>query len=172
MNFQTSIEDRTSAATQAAITGDGKIRCFTDGSKTQEGDTGAGVVIVNGNYRTRDCIPLGKWSTVFQAEVTAIEMAVQILRSQRTENKEILFLVDNQAAITALGSDKTGSSLVASCCRRALAHLAERNQVKITWVPGHSEIQVNEEADSLAKEGTAVALHYARPLLPDSPRQR
>jgi len=165
MNFQTSIEDRPLAATMAAITGDGKIRCFTDGSKTQEGETGAGVVIVNGNDRTRDCIPLGKWSTVFQAEVTAIEMAVQTLRSQGIENREILFLVDNQAAIMALGNDKTNSSLVASC-RMALAHLSESNQVKISWVPGHSEIQGNEEADSLAKEGTKVTLHYARPLLP------
>jgi ribonuclease HI len=141
------------------------IRCFTDGSKTQEGLTGAGAVIADGDDKARECIPLGKWSTVFQAEVTAIEMTAQTLRQLGKKDREILFLVDNQAAITALGSNMTGSRLVASC-REALTHLAEQNQVTIAWVPGHSGIEGNEEADAMAKEGTRVTLEYARPLLP------
>jgi len=165
LNFRTLIEDRPSAAAMATTTGDGKIRCFTDGSKTQDGETGAGAVIADGDDKVRERIPLGKWSTVFQAEVAAIEMTAQSLRLSGKQNREILFLVDNQAAITALGSNKTGSRLVASC-RWALTHLAEQNQVSIAWVPGHSDIEGNEEADALAKEGTKVALEYARPLLP------
>jgi ribonuclease HI len=165
MNFRTLIEDRVSAADLAAVTKDGKIRCFTDGSKTQDGETGAGAIIVDGDDRAQERIPLGKWSTVFQAEVAAIEMTVQSLRISGKQNREIIFLVDNQAAIMALGSNKTCSRLVASC-RWALTHLAEHNKVSIAWVPGHSDIEGNEAADAMAKEGTKVALEYARPLLP------
>jgi ribonuclease HI len=47
----------------------------------------------------------------------------------------------------------------------ALSALAERNEVTLMWVPGHSGILGNEKADELARQGAAKPLLVQSRLL-------
>lgn len=75
------------------IIGDGKVEnldrnewnIFTDGSKGKEG-TGAGFLVqVPGKEDKQGKIPLGKWATVNQAEMLAIEEGTRCLKGSSQE---------------------------------------------------------------------------------------
>ncbi|KAJ8965793.1 hypothetical protein NQ317_016108 [Molorchus minor] len=57
------------------------------------------------------------------------------------------------AALLAIESSKT------------LNDLASRNKVILTWAPGHSGVRGNEEADRLAREGSAMYPIGLEPIL-------
>ena len=121
--------------------------CFTDGSRHQlHGCTGASVY--NQTENVQEIIPLGKHSTVFQAEVCAILNCVQLLRTQ--QDQSIVICSDSQAALKALQSPKINSSLVADTVAK-LQELSVFNRVRLLWVPGHFGVESNEMADALAK---------------------
>ena len=46
------------------------------------------------------------------------------------------------------------SALVHECCQK-LQELAQQNAVTLKWVPAHTGIKGNEEADKLAKNGAS-----------------
>ncbi len=68
------------------------------------------------------------------------------------QHSNILICSDSQSALKAISGYKIQSSVILNC-REKLQSLAENNSVKLVWVPGHSNIQGNEMADSLAKAG-------------------
>ncbi|KAJ8976474.1 hypothetical protein NQ317_001155 [Molorchus minor] len=88
---------------------------------------------------------LGSYKTVFQAEVYAISA---------------------RAALLAIESSK-GKSLLVLECKKTLNDLASRNKVILTWVPGHSGVRGNEEADRLAREGSEMYPIGPEPILRD-----
>ena len=123
------------------------IVCFTDGSRHQlHGCTGASVY--NQTENVQEIIPLGKHSTIFQAEVCAILTCVQLLRTQ--QDQSIVICSDSQAALKALQSPKITSSLVADTVAK-LQELSVFNRVRLLWMPGHFGVEGNEMADALAK---------------------
>jgi hypothetical protein len=85
---------------------------YTDGSKTAEG-TGAGVYGQSVNRRLS--IPLGKYATVFQAEVYVILACVFEIETQDRPEKYVSMCSDSQAALKALQAAKTTSPLVQQC---------------------------------------------------------
>ncbi|KAM8716280.1 hypothetical protein ACLKA7_003204 [Drosophila subpalustris] len=84
---------------------------YTDGSKLENGDTGAGVY----GPRFRRSIAMGKTPSIFQAEIHAIEVcAIECIR-RRMQGATIFILSDSQAALKALESFKITSKLVDNC---------------------------------------------------------
>lgn len=138
-----------------------EIVWFTDGSKSEEG-SGAG--IYGERPRLKISCALGKFATVFQTEVYAILVCAQENIRRRYSNRHIYICSDSQAALKALASVRTKSSLVQEC-KQALCELGSSNWVKLLWVPGHSSIGGNEQADALAREGSKQPLLGPEPAL-------
>ena len=70
---------------------------FTDGSKTTDG---TGAALHNDSYE--NSIPLGNWTSVFQAEVIAINACAQEMIKDGVMGTSILISSDSQAALKAL----------------------------------------------------------------------
>ena len=80
------------------------IRCYTDGSKTADG-TGSGICIMENDkiIKTR-ALGLTNNATVFQAEIQAIRLGCSIIQNLPKQPTHITFMIDSQAAITALSN--------------------------------------------------------------------
>ena len=143
------------------------INIYTDGSKTSSG-CGYGYTIKNHSIKQQGYGHLGKISTVFQAEITAIEMAATHLMSLNPIGKIIKIFVDSQAAIKAVSS-YTVDSICVQRAKKSLNLLGTENHVEIFWVPAHVGHRGNEVADRLAKLGSSMNnkyIIYPEPYLP------
>ena len=130
------------------------ITCYTDGSKNEKDDTGYGYIITTHNNSTelhKVAAKMPNFSSVFQAEVTAITTSA--IKLQGTCGKEIIFLTDSLSALQTL-NNKLINSMTIKRCHNSLNELAKHNDVKLMWVEAHKGHWGNEEADTLAKEGT------------------
>lgn len=134
---------------------------FTDGSLTVRG---AGSGVFGESPRVKLSFPLGSYSSVFQAEVFAILACCQENLRRAYCDRHIYICSDSQAALKALDNIRVDSKLVFEC-RQTLDMLAKRNCVKLVWVPGHQGILGNEEADSLAREGSDREFYGPEPAL-------
>jgi ribonuclease HI len=131
---------------------------FTDGSRTAEG-TGTGVYRQSVNRRLS--ISLGKYTTVFQAEVYAILACVHEIRTQDRPEKYVFAL--SQAALKTLQA--TRMSPLVRQCQQALNDISTRHAVGLFWVPGHAGVRGNEIADKLGKDGSAQRFVGPEPVL-------
>ena len=130
-----------------------KITTYTDGSKNDDG-VGFGYIITTNKNKSTIKTESGKlpsYCDVYQSELTAITTASNYLHN--TRNKNIILLTDSSSSIKALQKTFTTSKTVMKC-HRSLNILAKYNNVETTWVPGHTGIWGNEQADALAKAGT------------------
>lgn len=134
------------------------IKWYTDGSKTSEG-TGAGVY----GPRTKYFEPMGCYPSIFQAEVHAIERCAQFNIDRKYKKTSIAILSDSQAAIKALNSYEVSSKTVWDCLIK-LNELGKENRVVLHWVPGHTGVKGNEEADKLAKRGSETPFTGPEPF--------
>jgi ribonuclease HI len=128
----------------------GGLIWYTDGSKTNK-DTRAGVYC--DGTRRKISFSLGRYTTVFQAEVYAIKACAAENLDRNYKNWNIYILSDSQAAIKALGKHQITSKLVWDC-HQSLIQLTKYNRVQLIWVPGHEGIDCNETADQLARTGS------------------
>jgi len=136
--------------TKQTLIQNGKLVWYTDGSKM---DSGSGAGIYGLNPRVNWFASLGQYTTVFQAEIHAIELCLRENLRRGYANKDITIFTDSQASIKALACSKISSKLVWNCLQHLL-NLANHNRVTLAWVPGHSGVTGNENADSLARRGS------------------
>ncbi|KAL0818007.1 hypothetical protein ABMA28_008549 [Loxostege sticticalis] len=135
------------------IARDAPIKIFTDGSKLDSGEVGSAAIIFlpNGN-RVRLKSKLGRTTSVFVAELTAIEMGLTWLLDSHWHDN-IFIATDSLSSLKALQDRNNPDPAVASI-HRALKDLRQnRDQhVSFTWVKAHCGIEGNELADQAAKE--------------------
>jgi ribonuclease HI len=68
---------------------------------------------------------------------------------------------DNQAALRALKSYTFTSKLVAECLEN-LKRLTTKCKLTLMWVPGHTDVDGNKEADQLANKSSET--HFIEPF--------
>jgi ribonuclease HI len=135
---------------------------FTDGSLCEEL---AGSGVFSDNPKTQLALHLGQNVSVFQAEVLAVSETAKFCEQYGLFNKRIFICSDSKASLLALSSFRFSSRLVLECWT-SLQRLAENNSVTLVWVPGHSGIEGNEMADSLAREGSSKRPITSEPVIP------
>ncbi len=164
--FTTVIEERTAIKGSLTAQRTNTITCWTDGSKLDTGYSGSGVLI---NSQTLGDISwytsLGKYTTVFQAEIHAILTCANYVAHNNITHHNITINTDSQASIKALAQYKQTSKMVRQC-NLAINNIASNNLVTLKWVPGHSNIEGNEKADTLAKRGSSIIPTGPEPILP------
>ena len=133
------------------------VSIYTDGSKSTSG-VGSGWVIFNDNV----VVSLGNrklpnHSTVYEAEMTAISLALDdliLITNGADIPKDITFLVDNQATLKTLNSLKLhGETRVRLLDKINAFTKTYSSRLHFKWVKGHSNDYGNDIADEQARKG-------------------
>jgi hypothetical protein len=107
---------------------------FTDGSRMRGG---TGVRVFGQSEGRRLSFPLGRYATVFQAEVFAILACAHDIQNHGTPEKHVSICSNSPASLKALGAVRTMSPLVRQC-QEALNDISARHDVGLYWVPRHA----------------------------------
>ncbi len=143
------------------------ITCFTDGSKLEE-LAGSGYCISGPGTLLREAeYPLGKYITVFQAEVYAISQVASRLNQEAQDRSPINVYVDCQSALDSLTSEAPQGQLVRECAARLNA-LASNRKLTLHWIPAHKGYSGNEYVDRLAKKAAETPFIGPEPSIPIS----
>jgi ribonuclease HI len=127
---------------------------YTDGSG-HDGHVGA--AIYSPTLRTAKGKYVGTDEThnVYAAELMAIQMAVSLTEEKIEEYTNVHIFTDNQSAIQAIESPRkqSGQYII-----KGIIDITDRihaikptTNIRIEWVPGHENIDGNEQADQAAK---------------------
>jgi len=98
-------------------------------------------------------ISLRKYATVFRPEVYAILAYVYEIQMKARPEKYVSICSDSQVALKALQAAKTKYPLLQHC-QEALNHSCTRHEVGLYWVPGHAEVQGNENTNKLSRDNS------------------
>ena len=165
---------------------------FTDGSALgNPGPCGAGVVLFkNGMQSQPTCksIPVTKLGTSYLGELSGIENATKTAIDIATQQEmtEVNILVDCTSAIlsTSLVPDinTENANLIMNIRKNVFMLYSIGITTKLTWIPGHVDLYMNELADTAAKTGavlsknlstpTSVSLEHAKHLIKRGSKQK
>jgi ribonuclease HI len=124
--------------------------CATDGSKGARGESGYGWVTAEGAFG---------YGTIAGPIVVAEIAAVLALLKGTPRDRPLHVLVDSRCALTVLDNIRRGAAVTAQHVPGRYAHwdLLRRTRralqgrdVRLTWVPAHSGVELNEIADRIA----------------------
>ena len=148
------------------VTGNGDdryqgFRCYTDGSKTRHGVGSGACIMMHTHIMKTRCYGLKDYSTVFQAELYAIQQACKLIVEVKKDFKNdpdfknVRILSDSKSALQALDRIDTDSRLVKET-KEALNTLSKDIDTELCWIKAHVNYKGNEMADNLAKTGTKL----------------
>lgn len=150
------------------------IQVYCDGSG-YKGKIGAAAVLFRAGKSPRTLrFHLGteEEHTVFEAEEVGLTLAARLIATERDLAFPLSISVDNQASIqTGESFCSRPGSYLADRFRRMMQRTAKDHDnfaVSVRWVPGHSNVHGNEEADKHAKLTAENARNNSsRPRLPN-----
>ena len=124
------------------------LHVYTDGSATDATRCGgAGVYIryPSGEQQTQSTAT-GAYCTNYKAEVEAIILAANTIRSRVDHNTQVVFLTDALSVLQAFNSGQLPQ------LEKAL-HDIQCLRTVLQWIPSHCGTEGNEQADKMAKIG-------------------
>jgi ribonuclease HI len=151
-------EDATSRHQKETKKTSSNIHIYTDGSCINR-KVGAAAVCLSTGHRKESYMGPETTSTVYAAELQGISLALRIADEDTTikeKKSKIIIYADNQAAIrtTAKPVGKSGAYLLKEIVRQINKLHAQGNTIELRWIPAHTGIHGNEQADEAAKEAT------------------
>ncbi|KAJ8954607.1 hypothetical protein NQ318_003140 [Aromia moschata] len=93
------------------------------------------------------------------------EITFQYDAKTAPKRRMIQICTDSQAVLMAIESSKVKSRLVLDCKKYSKDDLASCNRVILTWVPRHSGVPGNEEADSQSRIN--IRINISGPIGPE-----
>ena len=167
------VKKQAAEATLAALP-PADIEIYTDGA-AEEGykNGGAGCVIKNNatNEVHSRHFPAGSLTSSFKAEQIALHGALRWLQQQAlAESVEVRICTDSRSLVQTLQSGP--SRRMDAHSREIWEMLAqifrEDHHLTLQWIPGHSNVEGNEAADTAAKQAAATTSQRDQPIDLDS----
>ncbi|XP_053214826.1 uncharacterized protein LOC128398044 [Panonychus citri] len=128
---------------------------FTDGSKMEQGTGAAFAASTQGMITYEKKLHLSQFTTIFIAEMIAIDQALNWVIRTNPDNKIIRIMSDSASSIQAIEERKSKNGL-SQDIKSKINKIQERGQeIIFTWTRGHNDNPGNEYVDMLAKEATS-----------------
>jgi ribonuclease HI len=131
---------------------------YTDGSGI-EGKVGAAAVVNTTLEHRHSQMGLEEDSTVYSAELRAIEMATDLIQElQYGRTRHATIFSDSQAALQALLRPRmpSGQIYLRGCIQNLQSLKNQGIQVELRWIPAHQGIPGNELVDEHAKQAATA----------------
>ena len=155
--FTTKIELNKKTAKSAhdsTVHDDNTLCIYIDGSGI-DGHVGAAAVCPQIAKALQRYLGSDKEHNVYTAEITALELAMEIARSSLSSYTKCIIYVDSQAAIQGINkpSKQSGQMNLISAITKIQTLVNKRQMlIEIIWVPGHEKIEGNKKVDGAGKE--------------------
>jgi ribonuclease HI len=118
-------------------------KIYTDGSKDEDK---AAAAFVSGKHTTKVRLPNG--TSIFSAEIRAIDLALQYVASKRISNS--IIFSDSLSVLQSLHNRKLENALLVNILVKH-TELSTFHNIVYCWLPSHVGIKGNDKADRAAK---------------------
>ena len=155
-----------------------QVICWTDGSVLENNENGGSGIYVESNIipNKKLSFAAGAFSSSYSAESNAVVKCLQHIINQAytfsfitgkdglSHVNEIRICTDSQSLVSRLSRGPTSQKdTVGNEIWKHLNFLTitRRKHITFQWIPGHCDLEGNEEADKLAKTGTTLSQDIA-----------